>query len=225
MNNEQNPPEGRRLKLGDLKKSGARTGFNAPRSDGLQYGLIAPSLSPSPWINFGIIQTFANEARIVETGADRSDIAQRPLDEKHAKAISLYMLRGLLSGVKRDWEAESRYIPEELEDLLAELGEGPYQGLQPFTGNIRNCASDGADLDLIEMTDGKLVLYLRQGQIIYIIDGQHRRYAYDLLMNWLRELMATSKYAAKRRGGIYVPEERDDSSAHIFRTRDLGSGY
>jgi hypothetical protein len=210
MDNEQAADEtGRRLKLGDLKKAGARTDFNTPVLTGFNMGNRTLALTVT-MDQFREYSDVANEARIVETGGDRSEIAQRPLDEKHARAISLYMLRGLLVGVKQNWESEDRYIPEELEDLLAELGEGPYQGLQPFTGNIRNCAPGGADLDLIERADGKLVLFLRQGQIIYIIDGQHRRYAYDLMMVWLREMIATSRYVSKRRGGIYIPEDREE---------------
>jgi hypothetical protein len=152
----------------------------------------------------------ANEARILETGGDRSEIAQRPLDEKHAKSIALYMLRGLLVAVRHNWEDEGRHVPTELEDLLSDLGEGPYQGLQPFTGNIRACAPGGADLDLEERSDGKLVLFLRQGQLIYIIDGQHRRHAYELMVSWLKEMMATGKYVSKRRGAIYVREDIED---------------
>ena len=209
MSTSQNPAEGKKLKLGDLKKSGARTEFNAPVLIGFNMGNQTLALSIK-MEQFRDHSDVANEARILETGAERSEIAQRPLDEKHARSISLYILRGLLAGVKKSWEAESRFIPEELEDLLAELGEGPYQGLQPFTGNIRNCEPGGADLDLVEMPDGKIVLYLRQGQIIYIIDGQHRRYAYEMLIAWLREITSTGKYTSKRRGAIYIPEERDD---------------
>ncbi len=201
---------GRRFKLGDLRRSGARTEFSTPVLTGFNMGNRTLSLSLT-MEQFREHSDVANEARIVETGGDRSEIAQRPLDEKHARSIALYMLRGLLVAVRHNWEDDGRHIPTELEDLLSDLGEGPYQGLQPFTGNIRACAPGGADLDLEERPDGKLVLFLRQGQLIYIIDGQHRRHAYELMVSWLREMVAAGKYISKRRGGIYVPEDIEDT--------------
>ncbi len=205
---------GRRFKLGDLKRTGARTEFNAPVLMGYNMGNRTISLSLT-MEQFRENSDVANEARIMDTSGDRSEIAQRPLDEKHAKAIALYMLRGLLVSVRHVWEDEGRHIPEELEDLLSDLGEGPYQGLQPFTGNIRACAPGGADLDLEMKPDGKLVIFLRQGQLIYVIDGQHRRHAYDLMVAWLKEMMATGKYQSKRRGGIYVPDDREEFTLSV----------
>ena len=212
MSDHVEPPSaepGRRFKLGDLKRTGARTEFNAPVLMGYNMGNRTLSLSLT-MEQFRENSDVANEARILDTSGDRSEIAQRPLDEKHAKAIALYMLRGLLVSVRHLWEDEGRHIPEELEDLLSDLGEGPYQGLQPFTGNIRACAPGGADLDLEMKPDGKLVIFLRQGQLIYVIDGQHRRHAYDIMVSWLKEMMATGKYQSRRRGGIYVPEDREN---------------
>ena len=198
---------GRRIKLGDLKRSGARTDFNAPVLTGFNMGNRTLSLTLT-MEQFRENSDVANEARIVEMNGDRGDIAQRPLDEKHAKAIALYMLRGLLVSVRQQWLADDRHVPDELEDLLSDLGEGPYQGLQPFTGNIRHCAPGGADLDIEQRPDGKLVIFLRQGQLIYVIDGQHRRHAYEIMISWLKELMASSRY--KKRGGVYIPDEREE---------------
>lgn len=207
--NEMPSETGRRFKLGDLKRSGARTDFNTAVLTGFNMGNRTLSLTLT-MEQFREHSDVANEARILDTSGDRSEIAQRPLDEKHAKAIALYMLRGLLVSVRQAWDDEGRHIPEELEDLLSDLGQGPYQGLQPFTGNIRLCAPGGADLDIEERKDGKLLLYFRQGQLIYVIDGQHRRRAYEQMVNWLREMMTTSRYPSTRRGGIYMPEDRED---------------
>lgn len=206
---DSTPEVGRRLKLGDLKRAGARSEFKTPVLTGFNMGNRTLSLTLL-MDQFREHTDVANEARILDTSGDRSEIAQRPLDEKHAKGIALYMLRGLLVSVRQAWELEHRHIPEELEDLLSDLGEGPYQGLQPFTGNIRLCEPGGTDLDLEERPDGKLVLFLRQGQLIYIIDGQHRRHAYELLIGWLKEMISTSKYISKRRGAIYIPEDIEE---------------
>src|ERR1700722_8734887 len=201
---ETNIPAGRRMKLGDLKRTGGRTTINAPVLAG--FNLNNRTLSATMRMDtFREISEVANELRIVETGGESSLVAQRPLDMKHAKSLALYMLRGMVAGVKRDWADQGRHIPDELEDILQELGEGPYQGLQPFTGNIRQCEPEGVDLD-IEERQGQLILHLRLGQMIYVIDGQHRRMAHELLSNWLRDTLQGGKYSKR---GLYVPE-RDD---------------
>jgi hypothetical protein len=206
---EKAPPEeasGGRIKLGDLKRVGGRSGVSAIVLAG--FNLNNRTLSVTmPMETFREISDVANEARIVETSGDRSLVAQRPLDQKHAKALALYMLRGMVAGVKRVWMDADRPIPDELEDILVDLGAGPYQGLQPLTGNIRECAPEGADLDITVSPDGHLVLHLRLGQMIFVIDGQHRRYAYELLVLWLRETLQAGKYLKR---GLWMPQREDD---------------
>ena len=197
-----------RLKLGDLKETGQRTGFDAPILTGFNMGNRTISLSIS-MDKFKEISAIANEARVIE-GDINGGIAQRPLDEAHAKKIAIYMLRGLLVAVKADFLGNNEDIPEELDDFLVDLIEGPYQGLQPFTANIRNCASGGDDLDL-EKRGGAYVLHLLQGQVLWIVDGQHRRYGYTLLTDWLDYVLRTGRYPSPRKGGLYVPENREDN--------------
>jgi len=196
----------RRFRLGDLKRGGQRSAFQEPVLTGFNLGNRTLTLTLA-MEKFREITEIANEARMKELGSN--EIAQRPLDEKHAKAIAFYMLRGLLVDVKNGMEERGDDIPTALEDILFELGEGPYQGLQPFTGNIRACDPGGADLEIEEVSGGRLILHLRQGQLIFIIDGQHRRWAYGLLVTWLRDIIARGMYTSSRRGGLYEPQ-RDD---------------
>jgi hypothetical protein len=196
---------GRRIKLGDLKRTGGRTSVSATVLAG--FNLNSRTLTVTmPMETFREVSDVANEVRIVEMGGDRSQIAQRPLDIKHAKNLALYMARGMTAGVKRVWQEQGRAIPDDLDDILSDLGEGPYQGLQPLTGNIRQCEPEGVDLDIEERPGGQLILFLRLGQLIYVIDGQHRRVAYDLLVSWLREILQAGKYGKR---GLYVPERGD----------------
>jgi len=197
-----------RIKLGDLKRTGQRTGFDAPILTGFNMGNRTISIT-LPMEKFREISAIANEARII-AGDEKGGIAQRPLDEAHAKKIAVYMLRGLLVALKANFLTDNEDIPEELEDFLAELGESPYQGLQPFTANIRNCASGGDDLDL-EKRGSAYILHLLQGQILWVVDGQHRRYGYNLLTDWLDDVLMTGRYPSPRKGGLYIPDGREDT--------------
>ena len=194
-----------RIRLGDLNATGDRVTEPLPVLMGFNLGNRTVNVS-MPMEKFRELSDVAHEARIVELNGDKALVAQRPLDEKHARSIGLYILRGFLHSLKERWEAEGRDIPEEMDDLLLELGTGPYQGLQPITGNIRECEPGGADLELQRTGDGRFILHLRQGQVIWVIDGQHRRFGYGLLIDWLRDITSRGKYV--RRASIFIPEER-----------------
>jgi hypothetical protein len=200
-------PPGQRFRMGDLKQTGERSVISLPVLMGFNLGNRTINISLS-MEKFRELSEVANEARIIELSGDIGQVAQRPLDEKHARSIALYILRGLLYSLKERWEDEGREIPEELHDILVELGAGPYQGLQPITGNIRECEAGGADLELERTESGRLLLHLRQGQLIWVIDGQHRRYGYGLLVEWLREITSRGRYIKK--SPIFLPEERDN---------------
>ena len=80
----------------------------------------------------------------------------------------------------------------------------------PFTGNIRNCSLGGDDLDL-EKEGGSYFLNLLQGQIIMVVDGQHRRFGYSLVTDWLNDILMAGRYVSVRKGGLYLPEGREET--------------
>jgi hypothetical protein len=200
-------PAGQRFRMGDLKRTGDRLVISLPVLMGFNLGSRTISVSLS-MEKFRELSEVANEARIIEMSGEKGLIAQRPLDEKHARSIGLYILRGLLFSLKERWELAGEEIPDELHELLLELGAGPYQGLQPITGNIRECEPGGDDLEVERTESGRLILHLRQGQLIWVIDGQHRRYGYGLLIEWLREITSRGQYV--RKSAIFLPAERED---------------
>ena len=200
-------PAGQRFRMGDLRHTGDRLVISLPVLMGFNLGNRAINISLS-MEKFRELTEVANEARIVELSGDKRLVAQRPLDEKHARSIALYMLRGLLHSLKERWEEEGRDIPEQLDEILLELGAGPYQGLQPITGNIRECEPGGEDLEVERTESNRLLLHLRQGQLIWVIDGQHRRFGYGLLIDWLRDITSRGRYVKK--SPIFLPAERED---------------
>src|SRR5689334_14114603 len=106
---------GRRIKLGDLRRTGSRSHVSAAVLAGFKLNSRTLSVT-MPMELFRESSDVANEVRIIEIGGDLSQIAQRPLDLKHAKSLALYMARGMVAGVKRVWADEGRTIPDDLED-------------------------------------------------------------------------------------------------------------
>ena len=152
---------------------------------------------------FRQVALVANEARIVAMGEGPEQIAQRQLIPDHAKKLAIYILRGLLAGVKTRWTAEDKHVPDCLDDVLAELGEGPYQALQPFTANIRNVQEDGLEF---EDTAAGTILHLHKLQKLFVVDGQHRLRAAELVYDWLNALLTNAKYPKK---GLWIGDTQD----------------
>ena len=133
-------------------------------------------------------------------------IAQRQLIPDHAKKLALYILRGLLAGVKARWTAEDRHIPDCLGDILNELGEGPYQALQPFTANIRTfkmAAWSSKDSPV------GVILHLHKLQKLFVVDGQHRLRAGEMVHEWLSTVLTNARYPKK---GLWIGDTQEVTS-------------
>lgn len=159
-----------------------------------------------PMATFRDIALVANEARMISMGEGPDQVAQRQLIPDHAKKLALYVLRGLIAGVKRRWKSEGKHIPDFLIDLLAELGEGPYQALQPFTANIRNIQEGGLEF---ENSPAGIILHLHKLQKLFVVDGQHRLRAAEMVHDWLNTIITNMKYPKK---GLWIGDTQDLTS-------------
>ena len=167
-----------------LKRTGDRLAVSLPVLMGFNLAnrTISVSLSME---KFRELSEVANEARIIELTGDKGGVAQRPLDEKHARSIALYILRGLLHSLKERWEQEGRDIPEELHPLPLGAERGHTRAFSRLRVTSANARWAGTTSKWREWDSGELILHLRQGQLIWVIDGQHRRFGYGLLIEWL----------------------------------------
>ena len=170
---------------------------------GQQFG--QPTLNATlPFMKFYENSEVANEHRVAERGDDVESVSNRRLSKEHATGIARYMLKGLVAAVQRKLKVMSDTSLDDLiVTVLQELGEQPYQALQAMTVNIRACAPGGTDLRVSRTKDGATILYLGSGQIFWVVDGQHRREAMNIVVNgFLRPVTSTGRYAKK---GMYVP--------------------
>ncbi len=194
--------DSKRYGLDQLKKTGGRGTVDLPMLSGWNLGssTLNVTMNMDTFREVGLV---ANEARIIAIGEGPEQIAQRQLMPDHAKKLALYILRGLLAGVKARWTAEDKHIPDCLNDILAELGEGPYQALQPFTANIRNIQEGGLEF---EDTAAGTILHLHKLQKLFVVDGQHRLRAAELVYEWLNTLLTNAKYPKK---GLWIGDTQE----------------
>lgn len=152
---------------------------------------------------FGLSEVANDAAR------DGDTLAQRKLDPVHANKLAIYLLKGLVAAAK-DYRS-NRKKPENpaLDDVLGRLGRQPYLSLQPIVVNIRNCDPGGSNIRgerLITRLDETACfkLFLSQKHVLWVIDGQHRRKAMELVFTFLDTARSTGLYPKK---GSLFPSE------------------
>ena len=136
-------------------------------------------------------------------------VAQRQLDEAHAKRLAAYMLKGLISAARLRRIATEKPVLEAFDNILRLLGEQPYFSLQPLVCNIRGVSEGGKDIRGVRMewqgeTAGFKV-FLAERHILWVVDGQHRRHAADLCIDFLETVRQTGRYPSK--GAVLFPEK------------------
>jgi len=162
---------------------------------------------------------FRKFVELSEVANDASgEVAQRALDENHAKKLGVYMLKGLVSAAKMARIAKKLSVPPAFDNLLNSLGEQPYFSLQPIVCNIRDVAplpmSDGVDgirgYPVISSTNeyASHQIFLSQRHILWVVDGQHRRHAAKLALNFLDDLRSLRKYPSK---GLVLASKKGES--------------
>jgi DndB-like DNA-sulfur modification-associated protein len=151
-----------------------------------------------PFRKFYDISDVANDR---ETGP----VAQRALDPAHAKKLAIYMLKGLVSAAKLKRVATGKDVPAAFDHVLRLLGEQPYFSIQPIVCNIRNVPPGGSGqggirgirLETKNDETACFRIFLAERHILWVIDGQHRRFGADLAMQFLEQVRQTGKYPGR----------------------------
>ncbi|WP_025733028.1 DNA sulfur modification protein DndB [Carnimonas nigrificans] len=168
-----------------------------------------------PFHEFYSISEVAND---VEAGA----VAQRPLDKTHANNLAKYMLKGLVSAARIALQSQGKPIPDAFERIMRKLGDQSYFSLQPIVCNIREIPLGGGSPSnggirgsrLTSAEDGSTAsfkVYLSERNLLWVIDGQHRRYGADIVMNFLESVRQGGTYPA--RSPILYPDKGESISA------------
>ncbi len=145
------------------------------------------------------------EISAVANNREKGPVAQRQLDEGHAKKLAVYMVKGLVSAAKLKRQITGKDVPETFDNLLRLLGEQPYFSLQPLVCNIRNVPMGGTGpggirgfrLETPSGETASFKVFLSERHILWVVDGQHRRHAADLAMTFLDQVRQSGKYPGK----------------------------
>lgn len=138
-----------------------------------------------------------------DPGRDGDTIAQRKLDPAHAQRLALYILKGLVSASIERRIFQKKDASPALMQMMERLGRQPYMALQPIVVNIRDCNPQGADIRAERMLDKRTEetaafrIYLAQRHVLWVIDGQHRRKAMQMVFDFLETIRQSRAYPKK----------------------------
>lgn len=171
------------------------TPFNVFIGHNLGHRVFAMSV---PFRQFYEISDVANDR---ETGP----VAQRPLDPNHAKNLAKYMLRGLISAALMRRKIQEKDDGGDFDAILDLLGNQPYFSLQPIVCNIRHIPYGGNGtggirgmrLQTERGETASFRVFLSERHVLWVVDGQHRRAAAEMVMSFLQVVRHSGKYPSK----------------------------
>lgn len=155
------------------------------------------------------ISAVANQAGLAERGID-GPVAQRKLDPAHAQKLAQYILKGLINTVINKYKAKGSEIPTALLRVQTKVGKQPYISLQPIVANLRPpyCSEGGLGLDWKQIQPGVIEVQLGDNNVLWVIDGQHRRHALDLVFAFLREIKLKHEYPKRPN---LIPQDKGEA--------------
>jgi hypothetical protein len=181
-----------------------------------------------PMYQFYGMSAVANDVGLAEHNSDdQSEVAQRKLDPAHAKKLAMYLLRALLENARLSLAASNKAVPAALVRIQEHLNRQPYFATQPIVANLRNAEPGGKGLPVESIAPGFARVFLSDADVLWVIDGQHRRFAMEFLFDFLESVLKTRKYP--KRSGLYSPESDSEISPEdlsvwneVFRTARQG---
>ncbi len=142
------------------------------------------------------ISRFIDWSDVPNEGAVAPDeVSQRPLDKKHATALAVYILKGLVFASKNMRLLRKADVTAHNE-ILERMGSQSYFSLQPIVANLP-CSLEELNptLQKNQVGDDLTVrISVPPGVVMWIIDGQHRRYALGLVLEFLRQVVNNRAY-------------------------------
>lgn len=145
---------------------------------------------------------------------DGETVAQRKLDVAHATKLAIYILKGLVSSAIAKRAIDKRPTLPAFEQIQQGLGKQPYLSIQPIVVNIRECTPGGQNIRGLRMTTtdqetASFKVFLAQQHTLWVVDGQHRRKAMEMVFDYLKQVRTKLVYPKK---GLFNTENTEVSA-------------
>jgi hypothetical protein len=161
------------------------------------------------------MHVFFKMSDVANDSDKHGEVTQRKLDPKHAQNLAIYMLKGLVSTAIMKCKIDNKPVPDAWELIAERLGRQPYLSVQPIVANIRTCKPGGSSIPgeklLVGVETAAFKVFLSQKDVLWVIDGQHRRRGMEIVFEFLESIRSNNRYPKKPR--LFVPTEWTDLSA------------
>ena len=152
----------------------------------------------NPTLIFSVPMADFFRLSIIANDPTQGDVAQRRLDPGHAFALARFMLKGLVNAAKDAAGEMSPELLETFERVQHRMNPQPYTAMQPVVVSIRTAGRNGANLKAERFPESGppigLKVLLGQRDLMYVVDGQHRRMGVEEVLNFLEEVRTTRSY-------------------------------
>jgi hypothetical protein len=118
-------------------------------------------------------------------------VTQRPLNKPHAIGMAAFNLSALINYTAKEVEAKGASVPDEVLEVFAHLSPKSYYAWAPLVCSVR---TDFSQVLASQLPTGEYSVKLRPDQILWVVDGQHRRKGLEYTRDWLVQMTTERKY-------------------------------
>jgi hypothetical protein len=136
------------------------------------------------------VGTFLNQS-LVGNDAAAGHVTQRPLNMNHATGMAAFNLSALVNYTAKEVEGNDQKVPDEVLEVFAHLSPKSYYAWAPLVCSVR---SQFSQVLAEPRPSGEYSVKLRPDQLLWVVDGQHRRKGLELTRDWLVKMTTERKY-------------------------------
>jgi hypothetical protein len=136
------------------------------------------------------VGTFLNQS-LVGNDPAAGHVTQRPLNKPHAIGMAAFNLSALINYTAKDVESKGAVVPDEVLEVFAHLSPKSYYAWAPLVCSVR---TDFSQVLASQLPTGEYSVKLRPDQILWVVDGQHRRKGLEYTRDWLVQMTTERKY-------------------------------
>ena len=171
----------------------------------------------NPTLIFSIPMSDFYATSIIANDPADGEVAQRQINSAHAFALGQFMLKGLTNAARQANLADERVADAEFAHVLDKMTPQPYTAMQPLVVNIRSAGTRGTNLSYERFPEtGPTIaakVMLGQRDLLYVVDGQHRRMGIENVIKFLEHVRRSHEYPKGKGGSLYPYGDAREVSA------------
>ena len=178
-------------------------------------------LASLPMLDFLRMSVVAN-IKGLEGKYKNEMVAQRELNQAHASRLALYLIKGMVNSLIERNERHQVPVSHALIKIRESLGISPYFSLQPIVANLRtlqNQKGQQVKVTVKQTPEEQEFALLRFEDVLFVVDGQHRRHAIESVEKFLLEIDRHEKLPS--RSFFPASEEKMLTPADIEAWREV----